>query len=483
MKEKADIGVVGLAVMGENLVLNLEGKGFTVSVYNYLTEAVRAFMETRAIGRNIQGAYSLQEFVSQLQRPRKILLMIRAGEPVDEMIANLLPLLESGDLLIDGGNSHYADTERRMKIVEAAGLLYLGCGVSGGEEGALNGPSLMQGGSAAAWPLIKPIFQAIAARTENGIPCCEWVGEGGAGHFVKMVHNGIEYGDMQLIAEAYHIMKIGLGMSNEAMAEGFEAWDASFLKSYLIQITAKILRYRDEEGLAVLDLILDKAGQKGTGKWAVQEALEEGVPLTLVAEAVLARALSAMKEERSKASLRYENLNQKISSNELMLDEIADALYASKIFAYAQGFMLMRQSAQTHAWNLNYGRIALLWQGGCIIRSAFLAKINEAFENDPDLGNLLLDPYFEAEIKRTLPGLRKVASAALLHGIPAPCMSSALAFFDAFTADCLPANLLQAQRDYFGAHTYERLDRPAGEHFHTNWSGKGGQTASTVYNR
>ncbi len=481
MKEKSDIAIIGLAVMGENLALNMESKGYTVSLFNRHMERVSAFLIGRGHGKNFRGADRLENLVAQLERPRKLMLMIKAGAPVDEMIEKLIPLLEPGDLIIDGGNSNYQDTERRTKYVEEHGLLYIGCGVSGGEEGALHGPSMMPGGSEAAWPLVKSLFQAIAAHTEDGAPCCEWIGSGGAGHFVKMVHNGIEYGDMQLIAEVYQIMKFGLGMDNPAMAQTFAAWNEGSLDSYLIEITRDILRYKDESGQYPLDYILDKAGQKGTGKWTGQEALEEGVPLTLVVEAVLARSLSAMKETRLLAKQTYGQTNHSITQDGLSLHDLEEALYASKIVSYAQGFMLMRQSAQTHDWNLNYGEIANIWREGCIIRSVFLTRIKEAFDADSNLGNLLLAPYFVQAVKSALPGWRRVAATAQMHGISIPCISSALAFFDGFTSDRLSANLLQAQRDYFGAHTYERIDRPAGEYFHTNWTGEGGSTASTVY--
>ena len=483
MKEKSDIAIIGLAVMGENLALNMESKGYTVSVFNRHIERVTTFLGSRGQGKNVRGAENLKDLISQLERPRKLMLMIKAGAPVDDMIDKLIPLLEPGDLIIDGGNSNYQDTERRTKFVEEQGLLYIGTGVSGGEEGALHGPSMMPGGSEAAWPLVKPLFQAIAAHTEDGAPCCEWIGSGGAGHFVKMVHNGIEYGDMQLIAEVYQIMKIGLGMDNAAMAETFASWNAGNLDSYLIEITRDILRYKDESGLYPLDYILDKAGQKGTGKWTGQEALEEGVPLTLVVEAVLARSLSAMKATRILANQTYGQTEHNIPEASLSLQDLEDALYASKIISYAQGFMLMRQSAQTHGWKLNFGEIATLWREGCIIRSVFLGRINEAFATDPGLENLLIAPYFVKAIKNVLPGWRRVTANAQLHGISVPCISSALAFFDGFTSERLPANMLQAQRDFFGAHTYERTDRPAGEYFHTNWTGEGGSTASTVYQK
>jgi 6-phosphogluconate dehydrogenase len=480
---KADIGMIGLAVMGENLSLNLADKGFTVAVYNLEPEkVVRAFVEGRGRRENILGAYSLQELVDSLEPPRRIMMMIRAGSPVDEVISQLLPLLEKGDILIDGGNSNFQDTIRRTKLVEKSGMLYVGSGVSGGEEGARHGPSLMPGGSPAAWPRVKPVFQAIAAKAD-GVPCCDWVGEDGAGHYVKMVHNGIEYGDMQLISEAYDLMRTLLHMSPDEMAEIFERWNRGPLESYLIGITAKILRVKDADGSPLIDNILDAAGQKGTGKWACIEALNEAVPLTLIAEAVFARCLSAAKEERVQACAVLKGPEAAFSGDRgEFLQHLERALYAAKIASYAQGYALMRAAASTYGWNLNYGGIALMWRGGCIIRSAFLGKIKEAFDRNPDLDNLMLDPYFAEAMNAGQKGLRAVCALAALHGVPAPSMMSALSYYDGCRAALLPANLLQAQRDFFGAHTYERVDAPRGTFFHTNWTGEGGGAASTTYN-
>ena len=478
---KVDIGIFGLAVMGENLVLNLLDKGFKVAVYNRAQERVRSFIEGRANGRNVVGAHSPEEFIESLEKPRKVMLMIRAGSPVDAVIEQLLPLLAPGDILIDGGNSNFQDTIRRTKLVEGRGMLYVGSGVSGGEEGARRGPSLMPGGSAAAWPHIKPIFQAIAAQVD-GAPCCDWVGEDGAGHYVKMVHNGIEYGDMQLICEAYDLMRNLLGMSPDEMAEVFEGWNRGPLESYLIDITAKILKVKDADGQPLIDKILDTAGQKGTGKWACVEALNEGVPLTLIAEAVFARCLSAAKDARVAASARLSGPDIAYAGDRgEFLENLGRALYAAKIASYAQGYQLMRAAAATYGWNLNYGGIALMWRGGCIIRSAFLGRIKEAFDRDPGLDNLMLDPYFAEVMNAGQKGLRAVCATAALHGVPAPAMMSALSYYDGNRAARLPANLLQAQRDFFGAHTYERVDAPRGDFFHTNWTGEGGATAATTY--
>jgi 6-phosphogluconate dehydrogenase len=480
---KSDIGVIGLAVMGENLVLNMADKGFTVSVYNRTTEKVRGFIGGRARGKSISGAYTLEELVSQLEKPRKVMMMVKAGGAVDSLIEALLPLLEHGDILIDGGNSHFPDTIRRTAYVESKGLLYIGTGVSGGEEGALKGPSIMPGGSSAAWPAVKPIFQAICAKAGGGEPCCDWVGENGAGHFVKMVHNGIEYGDMQIICESYQLLRDLLHMDADGMYEIFKKWNETELDSYLIEITRDILAYRDTDGSPILDKILDTAGQKGTGKWTAVAALDEGVPLTLIGEAVFSRCLSSMKEERVAASAAYKRARiGSCDNNPDFAEEIRKALYASKIISYAQGYALLRSAAGTYGWNLNYGGIALMWRGGCIIRSAFLGKIKEAFERNPALDNLLLDPYFKETIEKLLPSWRRVVAAAALNGIPIPALSSALSYFDGYTSAFLPANLLQAQRDYFGAHTYERTDMPRGQFFHTNWTGQGGETVSTAYN-
>ncbi|MBR3865986.1 MAG: decarboxylating NADP(+)-dependent phosphogluconate dehydrogenase [Clostridia bacterium] len=480
--KKADIGLIGLAVMGENLVMNMESKGFTVAVFNRSTEKVKNFVEGRAAGKNIIGTYSLQELVDSLAKPRKVMMMVKAGQAVDEMIEQLLPLLEDGDIIIDGGNSHFPDTTRRTAYVESKGKLYIGTGVSGGEEGALLGPSLMPGGSKAAWESVKPIFQAICAKVEDGSPCCDWVGENGAGHFVKMVHNGIEYGDMQLICEAYQLMKNVLGMSADEMHEVFAEWNDSELDSYLIEITRDILAYKDTDGAPIVDKILDTAGQKGTGKWTTVAALDEGVPLTLIGEAVFARCLSAMKDERVAASNVFEKTPIVFNGDKkAFIDDIKKALYASKIVSYAQGYTLMRTAAKTHDWNLNYGGIALMWRGGCIIRSVFLGKIKEAYDNNPELQNLLLDPFFKKTVEECAQSWRNVVATAALNGVSAPAMSAALSYFDGYKCDRLPANLLQAQRDYFGAHTYERLDHARGEFFHTNWTGKGGNTTANTY--
>ncbi len=480
--KKADIGLVGLAVMGENLVMNMESKGFTVAVYNRTTEKVKNFVEGRAAGKNIIGTYSIEELVENLEKPRKIMMMVKAGAAVDQLIDQLIPHLEAGDILIDGGNSHFPDTIRRTQYVESKGLLYIGTGVSGGEEGALKGPSMMPGGSPAAWPYVKPIFQAICAKVEDGSPCCDWVGENGAGHFVKMVHNGIEYGDMQLICEAYQLMRDGLGMSAEEMHEVFAEWNKTELDSYLIEITRDILGYKDEKGETTVNYILDTAGQKGTGKWTGIAALDEGVPLTLIGEAVFARCLSAMKEERVAASKVFTKKIPAFTGDKAaFIENIRKALYASKIISYAQGYTLMRTAAKTYNWNLNYGGIALMWRGGCIIRSVFLGKIKEAYDKDPNLVNLLMDDYFGETIKGLVPAWREVVAYAAKAGIPMPAFSSALSYFDGYTTASLPANLLQAQRDYFGAHTYERIDQPRGQFFHTNWTGHGGSTTANTY--
>ena len=483
MAKKADIGLIGLAVMGENLVMNMESKGFTVAVYNRTVSKVDDFVSGRAKGKNIIGCHSIQELADNLERPRKVLMLVKAGQPVDDFIELLLPVLEPGDVIIDSGNSHFPDTIRRCQYVESKGLLYIGTGISGGEEGALKGPSMMPGGSEAAWPLVKPIFQAVSAKVEDGSPCCDWVGNGGAGHFVKMVHNGIEYGDMQLICEAYQLMKDLLGMTADEMHEVFNAWNKTELDSYLIQITSEILAKKDEDGKPLVDKILDTAGQKGTGKWTGIAALDEGVPLTLIGEAVFARCLSAMKAERVEASKAYNVVRGKFEGDRKeMIENIRKALLASKIISYAQGYVLMKAAAKNYGWKLNYGGIALMWRGGCIIRSTFLGKIKEAYDKDPELSNLLLDPYFKALIESLVPAWRKVVANAALCGIPTPAFSSALSYFDGYTTERLPANLLQGQRDYFGAHTYERVDAPRGQFFHTNWTGEGGSTSASTYN-
>jgi 6-phosphogluconate dehydrogenase len=482
MEKLADIGLIGLAVMGENLVLNMESKGFTVAVFNRTVEKVDRFIEGRGKGKHFIGTHSVEEFVNSLKRPRKVMMLVKAGQAVDDFIEKLIPHLEKGDIIIDGGNSHFPDTIRRTEYVESKGLLYIGTGVSGGEEGALLGPSIMPGGSNDAWPHVKPIFQAIAAKVSDGSPCCEWVGENGAGHFVKMVHNGIEYGDMQLICEAYQIMKELLGMTADDMHEVFTEWNKGELDSYLIEITRDILAFKDEDGQPLVEKILDTAGQKGTGKWTAVAALDQGVPLTLIGEAVFARCLSAQKDERVHASKVLTGPSKKFSGDKkAFINDIRDALYASKLVSYAQGYVLMRAAAGEYGWNLNNGGIALMWRGGCIIRSVFLGKIKEAFDKNPKLENLLLDPYFKEKIVSAQEGWRRVVAAAAMHGIPVPAFSTALAYYDGYRSERLPANLLQAQRDYFGAHTYERTDKPRGQFFHTNWTGRGGETASSTY--
>jgi len=467
--------------MGENLALNMAGKGFTVSVFDALKEKVENFVSGRGQGKKIHGCYSIQELIGSLELPRKIMLMIPAGKPVDEIIEALIAFLDEGDIIIDGGNSHFSDTSRRTKMLEGKGLLYVGAGVSGGEEGALLGPSIMPGGSAAAWQSVRPIFQAIAAKVD-GAPCCDWIGEEGSGHFIKMVHNGIEYGDMQLICEVYDVMRTLLGMTADEMYNVFKEWSEGELKSYLIEITRDILAVRDDDGLPLLDNILDKAGQKGTGKWAVVTALEVAAPLTLVTDAVFARVLSSMKDERVLASRALKGPEVHFSGNKkAFIDELGKALYAAKIISYAQGYQLMRAAAMDFGWKLNYGGIALMWRGGCIIRSVLLAKIKDAFDLNPKLVNLLMAPFFTEKIAQSQLSLRKVLGEAIKNGIPTPAMSSALAYYDGYRSANLPANLLQAQRDCFGAHQYERVDMPRGAYFHSNWTGRGGETASTVY--
>jgi 6-phosphogluconate dehydrogenase len=480
--ELADVGLIGLAVMGENLALNMESRGFRVAVFNRTTSRVDAFMAGRGNGKRFVGTHDLKEFVAALQRPRKIVMLVKAGSPVDQLIDQLLPLLEAGDILIDGGNSLFTDTIRRARRVEENGKLFVGSGVSGGEEGALHGPSLMPGGSPAAWPHIKPIFQAICARTPDGEPCCDWMGENGAGHFVKMVHNGIEYGDIQLICETYDVMKRVLGMSNGEMHEVFADWNRGELDSYLIEITRDILGFVDKNGEATIDKILDTAGQKGTGKWTAIEALDQGIPLTLIGEAVFARALSAAKEERVAASKQLAPVVTEFKGDrKQLIQDLRQALYASKIISYAQGYQLLRAAAKAYQWNLNYGGIALVWRAGCIIRSAFLGDIKKAFQRDPNLVNLLLDTFFREAVSTRQAGWRRAIVAAIQSGIPLPCMTAALSYFDGYRAERLPANLLQAQRDFFGAHTYERVDQPRGKFFHTDWTGHGGATTSNSY--
>ena len=481
--KKSDLGLIGLAVMGENLVMNMESKGFTVSVFNRTTEKVERFVNGRAKGKNIVGCYSLQQLMDSLEKPRKVMMMIKAGKPVDDMIEQLLPLLDDGDIIIDGGNSHFPDTVRRCAYVESKGKLYIGTGVSGGEEGALNGPSMMPGGSPAAWAAVKPIFQSICAKVEDGTPCCDWVGENGAGHFVKMVHNGIEYGDMELICETYSLLKNILGLTADEMHDVFAEWNRGELDSYLIEITRDILAYKDTDGSALVEKILDTAGQKGTGKWTAISALDEGVPLTLIAEAVFARCLSAQKEERVKASEILSGPTPLFEGDRAaFVNDLKDALLAAKIVSYAQGYALMRAAARSYGWNLNWGGIALMWRGGCIIRSVFLGKIKEAYDADPALENLMLAPYFREKLEKGQKGWRRICASAITNGIPAPALCAALSYYDGYRSARLPANLLQAQRDYFGAHTYERVDRPRGEFFHTDWTGHGGNTSSSAYN-
>ena len=482
MEKLADIGLMGLAVMGQNLALNINDHGFRVAVYNRTTAKVTRFLENEAAGSQIIGATTPAEFVASLKRPRKLILMIQAGAAVDKSIAQLLPLLDDGDIIIDGGNSNFNDTIRRSREVEAQGKRYIGAGISGGEEGARHGPSIMPGGSSEAWEEVKPILQAVAAKVADGSPCCDWVGEDGAGHFVKMVHNGIEYGDMQLICEAYHLMSAALGMDEDEISGVFRRWNAGKLESFLIEITGDILAYLDDDGQPLLRKILDTASQKGTGKWTAITALQEGTPLTLIGEAVFARCLSAIKDQRLAASAVLPGPNASFSGDKAQfIRDLEQAVYAAKIISYAQGYMLMRDAARTYNWNLNYGGVALMWREGCIIRSAFLGKIQEAYAKDPGLANLLLDDYFSAAVIAAQAAWRRVAASGIELGIPLPIMSGALAFYDGYRSARLPANLLQAQRDYFGAHTYERVDRPRGEYFHTNWTGTGGDVTAGSY--
>ena len=488
MQPTGDIALIGLAVMGQNLILNMNDHGFTVVAYNRTTEKVDAFLANEAKGTKVIGAHSIEEMVSKLKTPRRVMMLVKAGKPVDEFIDQLLPHLSPGDIIIDGGNSLFDDTNRRVKLCESRGLLFIGTGVSGGEEGARRGPSIMPGGSPAAWPHVKEIFQGVSAKVDGGVPCCDWVGEGGSGHYVKMVHNGIEYGDMQLICEAYNIMKNGLGMSAQEMHEVLKEWNLGDLDSYLIEISRDILAKKDEDGSPLVDKILDTAGQKGTGKWTVINSQDLGIPITLMAEAVFSRCISALKEERVKAARKLKGPRPNLTSiaanperKKQFIEDIKSALYASKIVSYAQGYMLMRAAAKEYKWNLNYGGIALMWRGGCIIRSRFLGKIKEAYENNPKLSNLLLDDYFRGEIKKSQKGWRNIVATAAKKGIPVPAFSTALAFFDGYRNPRLPANLLQAQRDYFGAHTYERLDKPRGQFFHYIWTESGGTTAASTY--
>lgn len=480
-EQKADIALIGLAVMGQNLILNMDDHGFVVCAFNRTVAKVDQFLANEAKGTKIIGAKSLQDMVQKLKKPRKVMLLVKAGTAVDEFVKNLIPLLEKGDIIIDGGNSQYLDTQRWCNQLAPTGLHYIGMGVSGGEDGARYGPSLMPGGDKAAWPHVKPIFQAISAKA-NDEPCCDWVGDGGAGHFVKMVHNGIEYGDMQLICEAYHLMKDVLGLAQDEMATVFEDWNKGELDSFLIEITRDIMKFKDTDGKYLLPKIRDSAGQKGTGKWTGISALEYGVPVTLIGEAVFARCLSALKDERVQASKTLPGSSEKFTGDKKQfLEHLRKALYASKLISYAQGFMLLREAAKVHSWNLNYGSIALMWRGGCIIRSAFLGNIKDAFTKNPQLSNLLLDPYFSEKISSSQKSLRQVVAQAALLGVPAPALSSALAFYDGYRAPVLPANLLQAQRDYFGAHTYELVNEP-GTFRHSNWTGHGGNVSASTYN-
>lgn len=480
----ADIAVMGLAVMGQNLILNMNDHGFKVVAYNRTVEKVDTFLANEAKDTQVVGAHTIEEMVAKLKRPRRVMLMVKAGEAVDQTIEQLLPHLEAGDIIIDGGNTLFTDTVRRVEYVESKGLLYVGTGVSGGEEGARRGPSIMPGGSPAAWPHIKDIFQAIAAKDASGAPCCEWVGEGGAGHYVKMVHNGIEYGDMQLICEAYQLMKDRLAMDADSMANVFSGWNSRELDSYLIEITADILRYKDEDGQPLVDKIVDTAGQKGTGKWTVMNAAELGQPVSVIGEALFGRFVSALKSQRVNAAKVLQGPSNVTASadKDAYIEDIERALYASKIMSYAQGYMLMQAAATEYGWNLNYGGIAQMWSGGCIIRSRFLTDIKKAYETTPALANLLLDPFFAKAIESCQAAWRRVVANAVQTGVPVPAMSAALSFYDSYRSERLPANLLQAQRDYFGAHTYERTDKPAGEYFHTNWTGHGGSTSSSTYN-
>ena len=482
-REICDIGLIGLAVMGQNLVLNMNDHGYRVAVFNRTVSKVDEFIHNEAAGTRVVGTHSIEEFVQALKRPRRAMLMVKAGSTIDEMIAALLPHLEKGDILIDGGNSHYPDTNRRTKELAEKGILFIGTGVSGGEEGARHGPSIMPGGNPAAWPHVKEIFQAIAAKVEDGSPCCDWVGEEGAGHYVKMVHNGIEYGDMQLICEAYHLLQAGLGLSADELHEVFADWNRGELDSYLIEITAEIFKKKDDDGAPLIDKILDTAGQKGTGKWTGISALELGTPVTLIGEAVFARCLSAIKDERVKASTVLTGPKPAVSADRAaFIEEVRRALYCSKMISYAQGYMLLREAAKDQKWNLNFGGIALMWRGGCIIRSRFLGKIKEAYDKNPQLNNLLLDDFFSKLLNEYQAAWRRAIIHAIEAGVPTPAFSTALSFFDGYRTGRLPANLLQAQRDFFGAHTYERVDKPRGEFFHTNWTGRGGRVASGTYN-
>ncbi|EDM25040.1 6-phosphogluconate dehydrogenase [Lentisphaera araneosa HTCC2155] len=478
---QADIGLIGLAVMGQNLVMNMNDNGYTVAVYNRTTSKVDDFMNGPAKDSKVIGTHSVEEFVSQLKTPRRVMLMVKAGEVVDKFINTIVPHLEAGDIIIDGGNSLYTDSNRRVEELAAKGLRYIGAGVSGGEEGARFGPSIMPGGDPEAWPAVKNIFQDISAKVDGGEACCEWVGKGGAGHYVKMVHNGIEYGDMQLICEAYQLLK-NAGFSNDEMHQIFKKWNTGVLDSFLTEITTDILGYKQEDGTHLVDYILDTAGQKGTGKWTGINALDLGMPLTLIAESVFARCVSALKDQRIEASKVLNGPDIKFNGDkEAFVNDVEQALYASKIISYAQGYMLLKEASETYKWDLDFGAIALMWRGGCIIRSVFLGNIKDAFDENADLENLLLNDFFKDAIHKSQEGWRRTVVKGIELGIPTPCFSTALAFYDSYRSEVLPANLLQAQRDYFGAHTYERLDKPRGEFFHTNWTGKGGNVSSTTY--
>ena len=478
-----DIGLIGLAVMGQNLVLNMNDHGFKVAVFNRTVSKVDDFLANEAKGTQVVGAHSVEELTALLKRPRRVMLMVKAGASVDQTIEHVLPHLEAGDIVIDGGNSLFTDSNRRTRDLAAKGILFIGTGVSGGEEGARFGPSIMPGGNPAAWPHVKPIFQAIAAKVEDGTPCCDWVGEDGAGHYVKMVHNGIEYGDMQLICEAYDLLQRGLGLTPDELHEVFAEWNKGELDSYLIEISSHIFAKKDDDGQPLVNKILDRAGQKGTGKWTVFSSLDLGQPVTLIGESVFARCLSALKEERVAAAriLTGPAAKAVASDRAAFIEEVRRALYCSKIVSYAQGYMLLRAAAKENGWNLNMGGIALMWRGGCIIRSRFLGKIKEAFDKNPGIENLLLDSFFSAALNNYQASWRKALVHAVELGVPTPAFATALAFFDGYRTARLPANLLQAQRDYFGAHTYERIDKPRGEYFHTNWTGHGGRVSSSTY--
>jgi 6-phosphogluconate dehydrogenase len=482
-KESCDIGLIGLAVMGQNLILNMNDHGYRVAVFNRTVSKVDEFIGHEAAGTQVAGAHSIEELVQSLKRPRRVMLMVKAGEIVDHMIDSLLPHLEKGDIIIDGGNSLFTDTNRRTKDLNEKGILFIGTGVSGGEEGARFGPSIMPGGNAEAWPHVKEIFQSIAAKVEDGSPCCEWVGENGAGHYVKMVHNGIEYGDMQLICEAYQLLKDGLGLNASELHDVFADWNKGELDSFLIDITSQIFAKKDEDGAPLIDKILDTAGQKGTGKWTAISALDLGTPVTLIGEAVFARCLSAMKEERIAAAPVLSGPQRPgAQDRKSFIEDVRRALYCSKMISYAQGYMLLREAAKDQKWHLNFGGIALMWRGGCIIRSRFLGKIKEAYDKNPQLTNLLLDDFFSHLLNEYQASWRRAIIQAIQFGVPTPAFTTALSFYDGYRTARLPANLLQAQRDFFGAHTYERVDKPRGEFFHTNWTGRGGRVASGSYN-